>query len=161
MILLLGSALALAEPMSEDQAWGLTQGLMAGVVVAHAVQPAAVLTGDLAWKDKHVVAISGTALYGATLAGLAGRKRWALWVATIGPAVGLSSVLTGWALGEAGVIDAKIRPDVFQMAGGAIQVPAAVISVDLLRRTRPDQKAMDEARVDEHPEAVGEGFVGW
>lgn len=129
-------SLALAAPLSDDAAWGITQGLMAGVVVAHGVQPAAVLTGDLAWKDKHVVAISGTALYGVTLGGLVARKRWALWVATIGPAVGLTSVLTGWGLGAAGVIDAKIRPDVFQLAGGALQVPAAVISVDLLRRTR-------------------------
>lgn len=135
---------ALAGPPELDQTWGLSQGLMAGVVVMHGVQPLAVATGDLEWKDKYAVSIAGTALYSVALGGMLARRRWAPIIAIVGPAVGLSTVLTGWGLSRAGVIDADIRPDTFQLAGGALQLPAAVLSVQLLRQTRPRRAAPPE-----------------
>ena len=114
--------------------WGAAQGLMAGVFVMHGVQPLAVATGEAAWKDKYYVSIAGTALYGTTLGGLLAHKRWALYTAIIGPAVGVTSVVAGWGLSQAGVIDSDIRPDTFQIAGGVLQVGALALSVDLLKR---------------------------
>ena len=116
-----------------DTRWGQIQGLMAGITVIHAVQPIAVAFDELPWKDKYYVSITGAALYGATFVGLVRRERWALYVALIGPATGLATILTGWALGEAGVIDATIRPDVFQVAGGTLQLGAWLIAHQLLR----------------------------
>ena len=120
--------------------WGVEQGLMAGVTVAHAVQPLAVVTGDLPWTPKKFVAISGAVLYGATFTGLMFYQRPALKVAVIGPVVGSTTVFGGWILNKAGVIDLAIKPDVFQLAGGALQLPAAIIAVKLLRE-EPDEAA--------------------
>lgn len=122
-------------PQDLDSArlWGVEQGLMAGITMAHAVQPIAVLTGDIPWKPKHVVAISGAVLYGATFTGLMLYQKPALYVAVGGPVVGSTAIFGGWILDRAGVIDVPIRPDVFQLAGGVLQVPAAIIAVKLLR----------------------------
>ncbi len=121
------------DPQTGDLWWGQTQGLMAGITFAHAIQPVLVLTGDLEWSDKHVVSIAGAVLYGTTTGGLLARKRWALKLSIWGPAVGVSSVLGGLALGELGVIEAEVRPDAFQLAGGVLQGMALVRSVQLLR----------------------------
>jgi hypothetical protein len=116
-----------------DARWGQIQGLMAGITIMHGVQPLAAAAGELPWKDKYVVSLGGAALYGTAFGGFMARQRWALYVALIGPVVGLTSVLTGWALDEAGVIDATIRPDTFQLSGGVLQVAAWLIAYQLLR----------------------------
>ena len=116
-----------------DTRWGQIQGLMAGITVMHAVQPIAAATGDLPWKDKYYVSIGGGVLYGATFAGLTQRQKWPLSVALIGPAVGGTAVFGGWALDAAGVIDATIKPDTFQIAGGTLQAGAWLIALQLLR----------------------------
>jgi hypothetical protein len=105
---------------------------MAGITITHAVQPIAAGFGEIEWKDKFVVSIGGAALYGTTFVGLMLRQKWALIVSLVGPAVGLTSVLTGWALSEAGVLEASIRPDVFQVGGGVLQVAAWLIAYQLL-----------------------------
>lgn len=157
--LLLGAAQAdeLELPRLEHR-WGLAQGLMAGIVVSHAVQPLAVLTGDLAWKDKHVVAISGAALYGASFGGMMARKRWSLWIAIGGPVVGITSITGAWILGSAGLIEAEVRPDVFQLAGGLLQVPAAALSWSLLRddpRLRREPSVWLQVRPPGEPGELG------
>lgn len=136
---LLGLApVARAAPMTPPdlasaRLWGVEQGLMAGITISHAVQPIAVLTGDLPWTPKKYVAISGAVLYGATFTGLMFYQRPALLVAVGGPVVGTTAVFGGWILNRAGVIDLAIKPDVFQVAGGVMQLPAAIIAVKLLR----------------------------
>lgn len=131
LVCALGGA-ARADEGLVDTRWGQIQGLMAGIAMAHAVQPIAAGLGELEWKDKYVVSIGGAALYGTTFIGLMVRQKWALWVALIGPVVGLTSVLTGWVLDETGVIDASIRPDTFQVGGGVLQVAAWLIAYQLL-----------------------------
>lgn len=124
--------------------WGLEQGLMAGIALSHAVQPVAVLTGDLQWKPKHWVAISGGVLYTATFVGLMYYQRPALYAAVIGPMAGGTAVFGGWLLNRAGVIDMEIRPDVFQIAGGVLQVPAAILAWRMLREEEAGARARRE-----------------
>ena len=120
-------------PAEVEHRWGAIQGLMAGIAVAHAVQPLAAVTGAIPWNDKYWVATGGGVLYGATFAGLLAEKRWALRVAVGGPVLGLSTVLGGWALGKMGVIELQIRPDAFQLAAGVLQAGAIVDALRLLK----------------------------
>ena len=122
-----------ASPTLVNTRWGQIQGLMAGITVMHAVQPIAAAVGDLPWKDKYYVSIGGGVLYGATFVGLTQRQKWPLYVSLIGPAVGSTAVFGGWALDAAGVIDATIKPDTFQIAGGTLQAGAWLIALQLLR----------------------------
>lgn len=130
------SLAAPAHAADEDMRWGQMQGLMAGITVAHGVQPLAVAMGDLEWKNKHYVAVAGTALYGTALIGHSLKKRWSLHIAIVGPMVGLTSILTATALDAVGVTSLGVRPDSFQVAGGLLQVPAAWLALGLLRDTR-------------------------
>jgi len=134
-----------------DSRWGQIQGLMAGITVTHAVQPVAAAVGELPWKDKYYISIGGGVLYGATLVGLTQRHKWALYVALIGPAVGASAVFGGWALDAAGVIDATIKPDAFQIAGGTLQGAAWLIALQLLkidpRFCAPTVTTTEDARI--------------
>jgi hypothetical protein len=115
-----------------ERRWGWLCGLMLGVVVSHAVQPAAWLAGEFTWRPKFAVAIAGAVLYLVCLVGLHLKTRWALWIAIAGPCVGLCLVLTGWALGLG------VRPDVFQAAGAVLQVPALVAAIYAMED--PDDK---------------------
>ncbi len=119
-----------------DHRWGLTQGLMAGIVVVHGVQPLAVAFGDLEWRPKHAVALAGTGLYGVALTGLALRQRWGLTLALVGPAAGLTAILGATVLDAVGVTDLGVRPDSFQVAGALLQIPTAILAVGLLRDSR-------------------------
>lgn len=116
-----------------NRRWGRAQGLMAGVTVMHGVQPLAAGLGDIAWKDKYYVGISGAALYGATTVGLILRQRWSPYVAIWGPVSGLTAVATGWLLSELGVIELTVQPDTFQVVGGILQLIALVDAVWLLK----------------------------
>lgn len=146
--LLVAAALSLSAPAaaeapqapssgSLDHRWGLMQGLMAGITISHGVQPLAVGLGDLEWRNKHVIALGGTALYGTAFAGHCFRQRWSLHIAVIGPMVGLTSVMTAFALDQAGVLELGVRPDAFQLAGGVLQLPAAILAWKMLRESRP------------------------
>ena len=104
--------------------WGVEQGLMAGVTVAHVVQPLAVVTGDLPWTPKKFVAISGAVLYGATFTGLMFYQRPALKVAVIGPVVGSTTVFGGWILNKAGVIDLAISSRTAASVSGSGSQPS-------------------------------------
>lgn len=121
------------EGPNTDNLWGLQTGLMAGVTVMHAVQPIAAGFGEVPWTDKYYVSISGSFLYGATFVGHVYRQKWSLYIAIFGPVSGFTTVMTTFALGQAGVIDLEVRPDVFQMAGGVLQIPAAITAVMLLK----------------------------
>ena len=46
---------------SVDTQWGRYQGLMAGVTLAHGVQPLAAAFGDVPWTNKYYVSIAGAA----------------------------------------------------------------------------------------------------
>lgn len=133
---LMGAPAASASDAPTAQRWGLMQGLMAGVVITHAVQPLAVAAGELEWRDKYLVSIAGAGLYSTALVGHCLEQRWSLAIAMGGPALGLTAVLTGWALSSSGAIEASIRPDVFQIAGGTLQVAGVLVASQLWSRTR-------------------------
>lgn len=119
---------------SEDQQWSRLQGLMAGVTVMHAVQPIGALVGEWPWKNKYFVSTAGAVLYGVTLGGTLMEQRWALYVAVIGPATGLATITTLAILDALDVTNTGVRPDVMQVAGGVLQVLAAIIAIDILIR---------------------------
>lgn len=125
------------EPLPPDMVatrWGQIQGLMAGITFAHAIQPIAAAVGDIAWKDKYYVSIAGAVLYGTAFVGHLFEQEWSLYIALIGPAVGLTAVLTGWILYETEVSPFPVRPDAFQLGGGVLQLLAWLIAYQLLTR---------------------------
>src|SRR5688572_28360561 len=84
------------EPIADDLHWGRMQALMLGVALAHVVQPVAVVTGLLAWRDKYVVSACGAVLYGFAYVALMSRQRLGLYIALGGPVLGMTAVLGGW-----------------------------------------------------------------
>ena len=138
-ITLLSTAAVAAPPLDElppkdRDAWQRLLGLEAGIAAMHCVQPVSAAFGEIEFIPKHYVAIAGCGVYGLNTIAIAYRQKFALWVNVIGPAVGLTSVLGGWALNAAGVIEAEIRPDVPQVMGGFLQLWAWIDSVRLLSR---------------------------
>lgn len=115
--------------------WARLQGLMLGIAIMHAVQPIAAVLGDIEWIPKHWVAVAGGIIYTTSFVASMFRQKWGLWINIIGPCVGLTSVLGGFALNQAGVLDLTIRPDTFQIMGGILQVWALILSVQLLKKS--------------------------
>lgn len=131
---------------------------MAGIAVMHAVQPIAAVVGELEWKDKYYISIAGSVLYTTAFVGHLYEQEWSLWIALIGPAVGLTAVLTGWILSETGVIDATIRPDVFQLSGGVLQVFAWLIAYQLLQEDPQFQDRTTSNGLRAQPKMIGFDF---
>lgn len=119
-----------------DHFWSQMQTLMLGIFLFHLVQPLAVLNGLLDWKDKFYVSIAGAVIYGICFILLLLKKKLALWISIIGPCLGLIAVLTGFILSKTGIIQATISPDVFQAAGGILQIWALILAIILLRRDK-------------------------
>jgi len=117
----------------KTETWTYLEGLMLGVILFHAVQPLAVATKLLVYTDKIWVSFAGGILYFAVWEGLCHRTRWSLWGTIIGPCVGLTAVLLGWLLGALHIISLTIRPDVFQLSAGVLQVVALVNAIRLLK----------------------------
>lgn len=108
---------------------------MAGITLAHGVQPLAAAFGDIPWTNKYVVSLCGTALYGTATALALYRQPAAAWIGVIGPLVGLTTVTTLFVLDRTGMVETGVRPDAFQIGTGVtLQLPAALIAVGLLRR---------------------------
>lgn len=108
--------------------WGAIVGLMAGIVQAHAVQPIAAATGAMEWRNKFFISIAGAVLYTIALIGFLRFARWALWIAILGPLVGITAVVIGTAT------TSTVRPDAFQIVGGTLQIAALLITSKLLKK---------------------------
>jgi hypothetical protein len=109
--------------------WTILQVLMLLVALSHLLQPLL-----LVWRPKFVVASAGAVLYTVCFLGLLRHRRWALWIAVLGPILGFSTLCLGAALLALGVIRIPLRPDVYTFAGGLFQVPALVLAAGLLGR---------------------------
>ncbi|MDP6935692.1 MAG: hypothetical protein QGG40_22420 [Myxococcota bacterium] len=128
-------ALAAEQPTEAtmERWWGEATGLMAGIAVIHGVQPLAAAAGQVEWTDKFYVSTAGFGLYTASAIGIGMHEEWGLYIAIGGPALGFSSIMTGYALSEIGVLDTDIQPDAFQLAGAMLQVPCAIRSWQILK----------------------------
>jgi hypothetical protein len=114
----------------EAKMWGTTAALLFAASVGHAlrlVQLGWTLSGPgrpLVGRDW--VAISAIVLYGAFAAIVWGEKRWGLWVAVVGPLMGVSSVL----------ILPAAQIDLFQVVLGIVQFVGIATAAWLLWSTR-------------------------
>lgn len=117
---------------------GILVGLMLGVVECHAIQPIAAWAGVLPWGPKMWVAIGGAVLYLVCTVGLYYGKKWAPWVAIVGPLVGFSVVLGGQ------MLDTPVRPDVWTWGGAALQVPGIVLAAWLVLLERHTERQKKE-----------------
>lgn len=108
--------------------WAAVQVLMALVALAHLLQPLL-----LPWRPKFYVASAGAVLYTVCFLGLLGRRRWSLYIAAVGPLVGFGTLCVGALLAALGLVQIQLRPDVYTLLGGLLQVPALILALGLLK----------------------------
>ena len=107
--------------------WIALTALVLCVALAHLAQPML-----LPWRAKFVMAIPGAVLYFVTSWALFHERRWALWVCVVAPVVGGLVIAGAGALEVLDLVHSGLRPDLGQLAVGALQIPAGFLAVSLL-----------------------------
>ena len=131
--------------VADAKLWGQAQGMSAGVVIAHTVEPILWGMGDMDGGTEHMKPLLGLAGYGVVSTGLFLEKRWGLVAAVAVPAAFWTPHLVVTGTNAVCWSDRETAISGFTIPMMAMETFVAVRSIQLLRRN-PAQK--DNAGLD-------------